>query len=371
MSDYTGRIARLQEILRQEGIVLALFSWTDQMRYLTGYAENGHKRFLSLFVPAQGEPALVVPAMNAQQARQNPAGITRVLGWDDTESWHECGRKLLAEYGVKAGSVVVVDDELYSVHLMGLQSLAPGISCIPADTLMSRLRGLKTPQELEAMERAAQLIDTIFEESVGLLAQGMTENDFQDVIYASLKRHSTAAAFTPLICFGANGAMPHHHSDQTQLKRGDTVIIDIGCYWDHYCSDITRTVAYGEPTDPDADRIYSIVSQAHWAARDAAGPGVTCEAVDSAARAVITTAGYGPEFMHRTGHGIGLSGHEPPYIRNGDSTLLEPGMCFSVEPGIYLPGRFGVRIENIVTVTTDGIRSLNADPARQLRRVGV
>jgi Xaa-Pro aminopeptidase len=370
MSDYSGRIARLQEILRAEGIGLAVLSWSDQMRYLTGYAENGHKRFLGLFVPAAGDPALVVPAMNAQQAAQNPAGIAQVVGWDDTEGWHNGVQGLLRTYALPARAIAIADDELYSVHLLGLQSLLPGAQWLPADDILSRLRRVKTPQELADMERAAQLIDTVFEASVAQLAEGMTEADFQDVIYAGLKRHGTTASFTPLICFGANGSMPHHHSDDTRLKRGDVVIIDIGCYTNHYCSDITRTVAYGEPSDPDAARIYALVSDAHWAARAAAKPGVSCEEVDHAARAVITEAGYGPQFMHRTGHGIGLSGHEPPYIRSGDSTPLEPGMCFSVEPGIYLPGRFGVRIENIVTVTPDGIRSLNADPDRQLRIVG-
>jgi D-alanyl-D-alanine dipeptidase len=370
MSDYTGRIARLQDLMQRQGIRLALLSWTDQMRYLTGFAENGHKRFLSLLLPSQGEPAFVVPAMNAQQARQNPAGIERVLGWDDTEGWHGCVSELLREHGIRSGDTAIIDDELYSVHLLGFQALVPGLNCLPADDVIARLRSIKTGEELAAMDRAAQLIDTIFEESVVQLAEGMTETEFQDVIHAGLKRHATTPSFTPLICFGANGSMPHHHSGSTRLQKGDVVIVDIGCHWEGYCSDITRTVAYGAPADADAARVYAIVSAAHWAARDAARPGVACEAVDHAARAVITEAGYGPQFMHRTGHGIGLSGHEPPYIRSGDATLLEPAMCFSVEPGIYLPGRFGVRIENIVTVTPDGVRSMNADAPRELRIVG-
>jgi Xaa-Pro aminopeptidase len=139
---------------------------------------------------------------------------------------------------------------------------------------------------------------------------------------------------------------------------------------DSYCSDITRTVAFGRPADPAAPAVYEIVSQAHWAARDAAEPGVTGEQVDAAARKVITDAGYGPQFVHRTGHGIGLSGHEPPYIVGGNTAPLQPGMCFSIEPGIYLPGRLGVRIENIVTMTPDGVRSLNAEAPRQLRVIG-
>lgn len=369
MPDYAGRIARLQEVMREEGLSLAVLSWTDQMRYLTGFAEHGHKRFLALFVPAQGAPAFVSPALNAQQARTNAAGIEKVLGWEDSETWKGAVSSLLAEYDLPEGAAILIDDELYSVHLIGLQALRPDLRCLPADETLARLRSLKTPEELAAMQRAADLIDAIGEEAIGALKAGMTEEDLQDVIYAAFKREGTHASFTPLICFGANGAMPHHHSGATRLERGDVVVIDIGCVIDDYASDITRTVAFGEPRDPEAAKVYEIVSQAHLAARAVAKPGVTCEAVDAAARAVIEKAGYGPQFMHRTGHGIGLSGHEPPYILGGNTTPLAPGMCFSVEPGIYLPGRFGVRIENIVTVTEDGLRSLNVDAPVSLRIV--
>jgi Xaa-Pro aminopeptidase len=370
MTDYVGRIARLQAVMREEGVALAVLSWTDQMRYLTGFAEHGHKRFLALFVPAEGEPAFVSPSLNAQQARANPAGVQTVLAWEDSQGWHDAVRSLFEAFRIPESAAVLIDDELYSVHLLGLQALRPDLRCRPADETLARLRSIKTPEELDAMQRAADLIDAIGEEAIGALRTGMTEVELQEVIYAAFKREGTRASFTPLICFGANCAMPHHHSGDTRLERGDVVVIDIGCVIDDYASDITRTVAFGTPRDPDAMKVYEIVSQAHWAARAAVTPGATCESVDAAARAVIEAAGYGPQFMHRTGHGIGLSGHEPPYILGGNTTPLAPGMCFSVEPGIYLPGRFGVRIENIVTVTQEGYRSLNADAPCTLRVVG-
>jgi Xaa-Pro aminopeptidase len=234
---------------------------------------------------------------------------------------------------------------------------------------MTNLREVKTPEELDAMAAAARLIDVICEEAIAELSEGMTERELQDVIYAAFKRHQTRPAFTPLVCFGANGAMPHHSSGDTPLKRGDIVIIDIGCLWEGYPSDITRTVAFGEPRDAEAVRVYEIVNAAHWDAREAARVGVTGAEVDAVARKVITDAGYGPQFIHRTGHGIGLSTHEPPDIVSSNTRPLQPGTCFSIEPGIYLPGRFGVRIENIVTMTTDGVRSLNSDAPRRLRIV--
>jgi Xaa-Pro dipeptidase len=367
MSDYVGRIARLREEMRAAGAEGAVFSASDQMRYLTGWAEPGHERLIGLFVPAQGDLVFVVPAMNAAQAQTNPAGVARVLGWDDATGWLEEARTLLQEWGVNPGAAVLVDDELFSGHLLRLQAAFPALRWQAAGEAMTRLREIKTPDEIAAMDAAGKLIDTIYERALGELTEGMTETDLADFILAEIKKQSSRPSFAPLICFGANAALPHHHTGFARLKRGDIVIIDIGCVCDGYPSDITRTVAFDNPDDPDAARIYEIVSAAHWAAREAAKPGVTGAEVDAAARKVITDAGYGAQFIHRTGHGIGLSTHEPPDIVASNTAPLRPGMCFSIEPGIYLPGRFGVRIENIVTMTPDGVRSLNAEAPRQLR----
>ena len=370
MSDYAERIARFQEVMRAQGADLAVLSFTDQMRYLTGYMEGAHERLLALFVPAQGEPAFVVPFMNAQRARANEAGIASVLGWTDSEGWQMSAQQLVYQYALQDGATVLIDDELHSVHLLDLQRLFPQFHYEPTGAALALLRGVKTDAELASLEAAAMLIDTVFEETVGAMREGMTETELQDFVLGAIKRHHSTPAFTPLICFGSNGAMPHHHSNDTKLQRGDVVVIDIGCTWHGYCSDITRTVAFGEPSDMDARQVYQTVSAAHYAARDVVRPCVTCGYVDDTAHQVVDRAGYGEAFFHRTGHGIGLSGHEQPNIISGNDIPLAPGMCFSVEPGIYLENRFGVRIENIVTVTSDGARSLNAEPARELRIVG-
>ncbi len=367
--NYAGRIARLQAQMRTHKAALAILAGTDQMQYLTGWREGGHERFVGLFVPAKGAAAFLVPAMNARQALENHAGITEALGWRDEKGWAEQAQNLLASYSIGAGDIALVDNELHSVHLLALQGLAPGVIFQPAGQTMTALRQIKSDEELAALETAAKWIDVIFEETVAFLREGVSEREVADFVHAACKRYDTSVSFAPLICFGANGSHPHHHTGETKLRRGDTVIIDIGCLWEHYASDITRTVAFGEPADPDARKIYGIVSAAHHAARDAARPGSDGERVDAAARNTITAAGYGEYFVHRTGHGIGLSTHEPPDMVAGSLTPLAPGMCFSVEPGIYLPDRFGVRIENIVTVTADGVRSLNAEADRELRIV--
>ncbi len=370
MTDFAGRIARAQAALTTQGAALMTLGATDQMRYLTGWAEYGHERLVALFVPASGEPVFVVPTMHQAQAGGNPAGLRQIVTWDDATGWQDALRPLLTQWLANALSpLMLIDEELYSGHLLALQKLEPDARYDGAGGVMTGLRAIKTEDELAAMQKAADRIDAIMEAAIGALREGMTEIELADHIRALMKRDGTREAFNSLVCFGANGAHPHHSTGETRLVRGDMVIFDIGCMADGYPSDITRTVAFGPPRDPDAAHVYAIVSEAHWQARDAARAGVSGATVDGVARGVITAAGFGPQFVHRTGHGIGLSTHEPPNIVGGSDAALGPGMCFSIEPGIYLPGRFGVRIENIVTLTSDGLRSFNADPPRELRVV--
>jgi len=363
MSAYGDRIARLQEALREERLAAMVLAPSDQMRYVSGWAEYGHERLIALVVPAIGDPAFVVPSMNAEQARENPAGIQKVLGWSDEDGWHGKMGEVLAASGPD-GRGIAIDDELYAVHLMAIQDLVSGTRCVPASGIMARFREIKSSEEIQTMRRSGALTDSVYEESLGSLREGMTELEFQDVIARAYNRRGVRPEFA-LICFGANSARPHHSTGNSRLAAGDVVIIDIGCKFEGYASDITRTVAYG-PAEPEARHVYEIVYHAHLAAFRRIQPGIACEDVDRAARSVIEEAGFGKNFTHRTGHGIGLSTHEPPYVVAGNRHILREGMCFSDEPGIYLPGRFGVRIENIVTVTADGAEYLNADPPAEL-----
>ena len=363
MIDYSQRIAELQSRLRGDNYAGAVFAPTDQMRYLTGWAEYGHERLIALFVPAEGEPAFVVPSMNASQARDNLAGIPAVFGWEDQTGWRSTVERILEKWRV-FGRRLAIDDELYSVHLLGIQQIASDAEYVAACNLMAALREVKTTDELALMKRSAETTDAVYEACLAHIREGMTELDLQEVIGQLYKERGTRPAFA-LICFGANSAIPHHHVGVTRLKRDDVIVIDIGCVLDDYASDITRTVAFGRPDD-EAFKVYDVVHAAHRAAFELGRPGVTCEAVDAAARKVIADAGYGQYFIHRTGHGIGLSTHEPPYIVEGNHQELKAGMCFSDEPGVYLPGRFGVRIENIVTVESNGLAFLNAEAPERL-----
>lgn len=359
MSIYTDRIQRVQDLLRESGAGVAVIAPTDHMLYLTGWAESGHERFLALLIPAEGDTAFVVPALNASQARKNPAGINDVIGWSDDTGWLPWVKRLFRRWNLKRRGLVV-DDELDSVHLLALQSMAPRSQCSAAAPIMQTLREIKSTDEIHCLERSAELTDCVYEEALTHLSQGMTEEDLQNVVAQSYKLRGTQPAFA-IVCFGTNSALPHHHSGKARLKRGDVVVLDIGCKYEDYYSDITRTFAFGRAKPKHAE-VYDIVHRAYNAALDFGKPGVTGEQVDAAARTVIENAGYGKYFIHRTGHGIGLSGHEPPNIVKGNTEPLRPGMCFSDEPGIYLPGRFGVRIENVITVTDNGLRSLNTAP---------
>ncbi len=366
MNEFKHRISELQRLMTTQGYDLAIVSWTDQMRYLTGYAENGHKRLLVLLVPVTGDPVFVVPSLNEQAARANRADIERVIPWQDSDGWSTAILDLAHEMRLPERAKVLVDDELHSVHLIAFMNVLPGIQVFPADEAISILRRIKTAAELEWMQRAADDIDAVADEVMGALVPGITEKAVQQMVVDELAARGAEPGFTPLVCFGANGAMPHHDSNNTALQVGDVVVLDIGSTFNGYHSDITRTFAFGAPACPEAVAVYDSVLRANHAARALAAPGVSCEAVDDAARRVITHDGFGDFFIHRTGHGIGLSGHEPPYIVKGNSLALAPGMCFSVEPGIYLPSRFGVRIEVIVTVTENGVKSLNVEPSPEL-----
>ncbi|MCC6727985.1 MAG: aminopeptidase P family protein [Chthonomonadales bacterium] len=362
MANFTDRVGRLQEAMRASGIGLAVLAPGAQMRYLSGWAEPGHERLLALFVPASGEPAFVVPALNAAQAAANPAAIRDLRSWDDAAGWEGVVSALVnARVRERA---FAIDDELQSGHLLALQRLFPGARWEPGSALMARLREVKESDELAALQRSAAITDAVYEECVRLLREGMTELEMVALLADAYERRGARADFA-IVGFGPNSALPHHSPGDAALADGDVAVIDIGCSVDGYASDITRTVAFGTPP-PEAGEVYRVVLRAHQAAQGVARPGATCESVDRAARDVIESAGYGERFIHRTGHGIGLSGHEPPYIVAGNTQALRPGMCFSDEPGIYLPGRFGVRIENILTITPDGASSLNAAPPADL-----
>ena len=362
MDEYQQRLDALIGALKVHGLSGAVVAASDQMRYLVGWAEAPGERMLALIVqPNDGSSLMFVPSLYEDDVRAHVADFP-VVAWHDNEAWPA---RLAPELsGSTISGNLAVDDELASGHLLCLQKAFPGASWVPLSPIMAGLRGVKSADEIARMERSAKVADAVCAQIVPQLEQGVSERTVQQRIIEAFAAHGATSSWA-IVCFGPHTALPHHRSGDRKLQQGDLVILDLGCCFDGYQSDITRTGSFGPPPE-DASRIYEIVYEAPVAAMAAARPGVTCESADAAARTVIARNGYGDRFIHRTGHGIGLSTHEPPNLVEGDRTVIAPGMCFSDEPGIYLTDKFGVRIENIISITDDGARSLNAPAPKTL-----
>ena len=360
MSSYLDRLAAAQRRLQSsDADGLVLFP-SRNLQYLTGFAENPSERALFLFVLADREPVWFAPTLAADRLRKRtPIEMIRI--WNDADGPADSLSDLLAELDL-GGHHLLVDETMWARFTQLLASLLPTATFGLAAELLSELRICKDEAELNALETAAGAADQAMAE-IRLLessAVGMTETE----LAARIETELTAAggeelSFEPIVGSGPNGAMPHHNHGDREIEAGEPVVIDFGTRVDGYPSDQTRTVVFdGEPT-AEFKNVHRVVKNAQQAAVETVEPGVTAGAVDAAARRIIEQAGYGEQFIHRTGHGVGLSVHEAPEISDGSDRLLKPSMVFSIEPGIYLPDEFGVRIEDLVVVTEDGCRRLN------------
>lgn len=359
MNLYETRLGVVRAAMQENDLDALVITPGAAMRYLTGFSEPG-SRFLALVVPAKQPWLFVVPALNAEQARQSPAGVTDVRAWDDAQGWESVWEPLAEELKLDSGSVGV-DDDMPARFVLTLQALMPSARLTVAGAVLAPLRSRKDAEELEALQRAAAATDALIPIAYAACKPGAAEVEIAQAIGQAIAQGGNADSFAPIVGAGVNGASPHHNTGATQIKTGDVVILDFGAMTDGYHGDITRTVAVGMASS-EAKRVYDIVYRAYSAGAAAVQPGATAQDVDAATRKVITDAGYGEFFIHRTGHGIGLDDHETPYILAGNETLLQPGHCFSIEPGIYLPGKFGVRLENIVTVQEDGTARVLNEP---------
>ncbi|MFF0221952.1 aminopeptidase P family protein [Streptomyces sp. NPDC004629] len=359
--DYRARMERAARSAADAGLAGLLVAPGPDLVWLTGYAPTAVTERLTLLVLAQGrDPVLVVPALEAPDARQAAGAPALALrDWRDGADPYAVAGDLLAP-----GGRFGVSDNAWAMHLLGLQKTLPDTSYASLTDALPMLRAVKDAAELELLAAAGAAADAAFEEIRKAPFAGRRESDVGRDLADLLRRFGHSQVDFTIVGSGPNGADPHHEVGDRVIRPGDMVVLDFGGLKDGYGSDTTRTVHVGEPTDEER-AVHDIVRAAQEAGFRAVRPGVACQEVDRAARAVIEDAGYGAYFIHRTGHGIGVTTHEPPYMIEGEEQLLVPGMCFSVEPGIYLPGRFGVRIEDIVTVTGDGGRRLN-DTTREM-----
>lgn len=362
----SARVERLAAGLR-EAAVDAFVGWHPvTMGYLFGFHENAHERFMALCVSPSGDVRLICPALSESQAKRT--GISDTRPWKDGEDPLVHFEELASDWNLKSG-ILAVDATLPARMLLKMQDVLPAALFKDGETLVADLMSRKEPEELDLLRRAGKIADDAFEIVAPQIRAGMTERQVEKLLIDAMAVDGAEPYFA-IVATGPNSAEPHHLTDDTVLKDGDVLILDFGCDLHGYKSDITRTVAVGHASDR-AREMYDLVLRAHHAGRAAIRPGATGRDVDAAARGVIEAGGAGEAFFHRTGHGIGLQGHEAPYISAANETPLEPGNCFSIEPGVYFAGEFGIRIENIVASTEDGHESMNAEPDAEIRVVGV
>jgi Xaa-Pro dipeptidase len=336
------------------------------MGYLHGLREDAHERFLVLAINAEGACRLICPALSASQAAR--VGIQDIRSWKDGES-PLAHLSILAKDWKLDSAIIAVDDTMTAQTLLACQFTLPAALFKAGGEVLSSLMRVKGAEEIEIMRRAGDIADKAFHDVWPKLKPGLTELEVAEMLKNAMAERGGAPFFS-IVAAGPASAEPHHLTDATTLKENEIVLLDFGCEIDGYKSDITRTVFIGKAPEKTKE-VYRVVHNAQAAARDAVKAGVTGADVDKAARQVIEDAGYGEYFVHRTGHGIGLRGHEDPYIVATNHEPLGVGNCFSIEPGIYLPGEFGVRIETIVVATKDGLDPLNEEPSPELLEIGV
>ncbi|QDY79598.1 aminopeptidase P family protein [Streptomyces qinzhouensis] len=352
--DYRARMDRAAAAAAGAGLAGVLVSPGPDLLHLTGYEPPPTERLTLLVLVPGRDPVLVVPALEAPDAAKATAGpLLTLRDWTDGRDPYALTAELLGAPGRFA-----VSDNTWALHLLGLGRARPDTGWTALTDALPMLRAVKDARELERLAAAGAAADAAYEEILTVRFAGRRETDLAADLAGLLRRFGHSRVDFTIVGSGPNGADPHHEAGDRVIRPGDTVVMDFGGLKDGYGSDTTRTVHVGEPT-PAEQHVHDVVREAQQAGYEAVRPGAACQDVDRAAREIIEEAGYGDLFIHRTGHGIGVTTHEPPYIVEGEEQPLVPGMCFSVEPGIYLPGRFGVRIEDIVAVTEDGGRRLN------------
>ncbi|MFT5563655.1 MAG: Xaa-Pro aminopeptidase [Myxococcota bacterium] len=353
---FSDRVARVQRELARQGHDLLVVGPSADLRWLIGYHALALERLTLLLVPADGEPTLVTPRLETPRAVEQGADAhARIVDWGETDD----PIALVAQLVGPVGSVAV-QDRLWSTFTLALQGSLGAERWVPGSDVLTPLRIIKDAAEIDALHIAGGAIDRVHAQLPTWLRAGRTEREVgRDITEAILNEHDEVNFV--IVAGGPNGASPHHDTGDRVLQTGDAVVVDIGGTKDGYCSDVTRNYVIGTP-DPAYAELHAVLEASQRAALHAVRPGVTAEAIDAAARDLIVDAGYGPQFLHRTGHGIGVEEHEEPWIVGGNTLPVQPGMAFSIEPGIYVEGVHGARIEDIVVVTDDGVALCNHQP---------
>lgn len=357
MRNLNSRKSRLVEVMKGKGVKALLLSPSMNMLYATGFNTFPGERLLVSVFDESGEVIFIVPKLYEEEVREKGV-FDRIISWDDSQDPKDILEGLCREKGY-TGSKIAIEDTMWFIAFDKIYQAFKQAQFIKASVVVGELRKYKTADEAVKMRKSSELAEKALGKTIPMIKAGMRENEVRDMLEAEMRNQGiTSPSFDTIIGSGLNSALPHYTAGDKVLNEGDSIVIDFGGVYQGYCSDMTRTVMLGKATN-EYKEVYEIVKEAQKRAVEAVKPGMKASAIDAAARSYIAEKGYGDYFIHRTGHGIGMEEHEEPYISDISKTVLEPGMVFSIEPGIYIPGKFGVRIEDLVMVTESGVEVLN------------
>ena len=357
------RQKKIQSLLKRYELQAVALNPGPDLNYLTGLDFHLMERPVVGIFPTKGIPALILPELEKAKVAQLDYQLNTYFYNEDQSTWTSVFRSALTDAGLEKAKLGIIPQHLRMLEYSYLENACPDLEISSGQEILKQIRMIKGPDELRLMDEAVRLAECALSCIIPAIKTGMTEKELASKLVSRLFHEGSdpKLPFFPIVSFGENSANPHATPTDRILREGDLVLVDWGASHEGYYSDITRTFVMGD-ANPELEQIAQFVLEANTAGREAVKPGALTREVDQAARQVIEKAGYGKFFIHRTGHGLGRESHEDPYISQFDKTILEPGMTFTIEPGIYLPGRGGVRIEDDVLVTEDGCRSLTLMP---------
>ncbi len=358
LAEHRARIERAQAFMAAHGIDAVYLNAGSNLTYFTGTRWSPSERMVGAILPAQGGLVYIAPAFEESTIRDFMVVEGDIAVWDEHERPATRLRAVLEQRGIGAGSVLAIDDSTPLFLFDAIRAATDGYTLRNAHPVTSHCRSRKSDAEIALIQRAMDMTMAVHVAAASILHEGITTQEVEEFIHLAHRKVGASGSYFCIVLFGAATAYPHGVSYVQTLQRGDTVLIDTGCKVHNYISDITRTYVFGEPSERQRF-VWNAEKAAQRAAFDAARPGVPCEEVDKAARRSLEANGFGPGYKlpglpHRTGHGIGLDIHEGPYLVGGETRALEPGMCFSNEPMICVPGEFGVRLEDHFYMTANG-----------------
>jgi len=351
------RISKVANNLKKENIGAVLVGPSPDLEYLTGLTPSEDERFKGLFVLSDGSFFYISPSLYLEETQKCIGNNAKIYVWYDEEGFLGVLKQAKEDFKLN-GRRIAVSDGISAVHLLDIQQTIEG-DFVKGNILVGELRMIKDAEEMDNLRKASEIIDDVVKDLAEFIRPGIRERDIQKKIEElCLEKGASGLSFEPIVASGPNSSMPHYNGDSRVIEEQDIILLDLGCKYNGYCSDTTRTFFVGEPGEKEK-KVYAAVLEANLAAEAYIKEGVMCEEVDRKAREILKKAGLAEYFITRTGHGIGVNIHEYPNIVAGNKQVLQNGMAFSIEPSVCIPGEFGIRIEDIVIVNNGKAEILN------------